>query len=151
MKFNSCAFTGHRRMRDDLDMQLLEKSIRYLIEECGVNVFYNGMARGFDLIAARTVIELKKTYRVRLIACIPCKGQERSYSAAEQAEYADILENCDEVRILSEQYYGGCMLRRDRYMVENADVILAYLREESGGTFYTVSYARQKEKHLMII
>ena len=36
------------------------------------------------------------------------------------------------------------MLKRDRYMVDNSDIVVAYLTKSSGGTYYTVKYANEK-------
>lgn len=146
-----CAFTGHRNVKDDLDLELLEKSVIYLIEERGINTFYDGMARGFDLIAAGLVLKLKEKYSIRLIACVPCRGQDSSFSKINKNEYAEILKSCDEVIVLSERYYNGCMQARDRFMVDNAEVVLAYLNEDSGGTWYTVNYAVQANKEIFVI
>lgn len=147
----SCALTGHRKLYDDFNEELLNKALVNVIEKEGVTAFYNGMARGFDLISARHVLNLKKKYNIKLIACVPCKGQENGYSPSEKAEYARILSECDEVRVLYEHYFDGCMLNRDRYMVDNSSLIIAYLRETKGGTSYTVNYAELKERKIFII
>lgn len=136
----ACALTGHRDLPADFDYEKLEKAIVGLMRE-GVKNFYCGMARGFDLTAAVYVIKHKKRYGARLIGCIPCPAQDKFYSAREKERYAFILENCDEKVCLSEEYYAGCMQARDRYMVDNADTVLCFLKRSSGGTRYTVDYA----------
>jgi hypothetical protein len=55
----SCAFTGHRDLEEDFS----EEKLRFYIEQLilkGVSVFYNGMAKGFDLISAEILLSLKK-------------------------------------------------------------------------------------------
>jgi uncharacterized phage-like protein YoqJ len=147
----SCAFTGHREVNDYLDGQLLEKCLKNLIDQ-GVNTFYNGMAKGFDLLAAELVLKLKRTYpQIKLIACIPCLGQEKSYSDEDKSRYAAILEKCDDIKIISRTYYTGCMFARDRYMVDNSDYLVALLRHTHGGTYYTVSYAKSKNKPIIVV
>ncbi len=149
---NKCAFTGHRNIKEDFSEEKLEKSVLYLIENRNVDTFLCGMARGFDLIAGQLIIKLKGKYPyLKLIACVPCRGQESLFSSQAAKLYSDTLKGCDEVKVLSERYYNGCMQARDRYMVDNADVVLGYLNEGSGGTYYTVSYAEQKGKELYII
>ena len=46
--------------------------------------------------------------------------------------------------MLSPYYYDGCMQARDRFLVDNADVVVSFLRRKSGGTYYTVNYAATK-------
>ena len=106
---------------------------------------YCGMALGFDLLAAERVIEFKAKYPgVQLIACIPCAGQCEKYSPSNQKRYAEILKNCDEQVCLSEFYFKGCMHARNRYMVERADCMIAYIQKEEGGTAFTVKLFRKK-------
>lgn len=137
----TCAFTGHREITDEVDISVLDGYISSLAE-AGVTAFLSGMAMGFDLIAAERVLELKKgNDKIKLYACIPCSAQQKAYPAAEKQRYEKILSGCDEVLILSEKYYNGCMLARNRFMVDNAGHIVAYTRKNRGGTYYTLKYA----------
>jgi uncharacterized phage-like protein YoqJ len=146
-----CAFTGHRVLTEEFDEKLLFDCIKNLIEN-GVDTFYCGMAVGFDLIAAQCVIDLKIDYPyLKLIACIPCEGQERYFEEDEKTVYQEVLSKCSSVIVLSKKYYKGCMQVRDQYMVDNSDVLVAFLRCNKGGTHYTVSYAEKKNKQIYII
>ena len=134
----SCVFTGHRLLDEDFSVKKLKQRIKAVIER-GVDTFYNGMAMGFDLIAAETLLSLKKKYsHVKLIACIPCYKQERSFSETDKKRYAEVLKNADEKIQLAEEYYRGCMQARDKYMAERADVMIAYCKKPTGGAAYTV-------------
>ena len=53
--------------------------------------------------------------------------------------------------MLQTQYTNGCLQKRNRYLVDNADIVLAVWNGTPGGTEYTVSYAKKKEKTLVII
>ncbi len=137
-EIKSCVFTGHRSLGEDLSPRDLKREIKKAIER-GVDIFYNGMAMGFDLLAAEKVIELKKKYpAVKLIACIPCYGQEKGFSAEDKLRYAAILKVADEQVCLSQSYYRGCMQVRDKYMAERADMMIAYCKKQTGGAAYTV-------------
>ena len=116
-----CAFTGHRAMKWPIDGELFERSLVNLIENFEIDTFLDGMAMGFDLFAARKVIELKKKYRIELVACIPYGDQISSMKGDDRQLYEYVLENCDDVRIISAEYYPGCLYARNRYMVDNAD------------------------------
>lgn len=146
-----CAFTGHRDMREDFDFLLFERYLEELIKNRGADTFFDGMARGFDQFAALKVIQLKNKYNVRLVACIPFGGQIDTMRAEDRQKYEYILERCDDVRVLAPQYYPGCMYARNRYMVDNADAVLAHFHGGKGGTKYTVDYAKKTGKQLIII
>ena len=140
----SCAFTGHRNLNADFSLKELKIKIEGLIKEKKVNTFYCGMAMGFDLYAGEIVAKLKKKYPVRLIACVPYYGQEKGYLEDYKKRYVKLLKACDEQVLLSEKYYRGCLLQRNRYMVDNSQFLICYLREQMGGTFYTVKYFKKK-------
>ena len=136
----NCAFTGHRQLGDDFSARKLKKEIKNMME-MGVETFYNGMAMGFDLLAAEQVLDLKKKFpAVKLIACVPCYGQEKYFSEEDKERYANILKKANEVVLLSDHYYNGCMQKRDRYMVDHAEALIAYSKKEEGGAAYTVRY-----------
>ena len=148
----SCALTGHRKLGEGFDIAKLEKAVDDVVER-GVYIFYCGMATGFDLIAAKVVLERKKNNNsIKLIACVPCPYQERYYPADEKKCYKEVLNSCDEVKLVSEKYFNGCMLVRDRFMVDNCETVLAYLDgRKEGGTAYTVRYARCLDRRIYII
>jgi uncharacterized phage-like protein YoqJ len=140
----TCAFTGHRELYDGFSKLKLTMAVRRLAQE-GVHTFYNGMAMGFDLLAAETVLALKKEYpQLKLVACIPCYNQEKNFSDEDKKRYVQILKRADEQVLLSEKYYRGCMQVRDQYMVDRADVLVCYCIKETGGAAYTKKYCQKK-------
>ena len=142
-KKKTCAFTGHRELENDIDLPYLKECVQGIIDR-GYETFLCGMAWGFDLLAAQAVLELKEDNpQIKLIACVPCPGQEKNFPEEEKIKYKEIIEKCDEVRVISKNFYKGCMYARDRYMVDNSALLLAYDRRHEGGTYYTVTYAVQ--------
>ena len=144
-KLVACAFTGHRNLLEDFDEKSIEKAVENCIKR-GVEVFYNGVAKGFDLVSAKVVVSLKKKYpNIKLIACIPCYNQEKSYNEEEKKEYIEVLSKADEkVYVSDREYFRGCMQKRDRFLVDKADILIAYLKEDKGGTAFTVNYCKKK-------
>ena len=150
-QIKNCAFTGHREMDGNFSIVKLQKTVLVLAER-GVKNFFCGMAKGFDLYAAEAVIKIKKQYPdVRLIACIPYYGQEKTYSQEDKKRYVTILRNCDAKFTFTDTYYKGCALVRDRYMADCADLLVAYLKKKTGGTAYTVGYFQKKYPEREII
>ena len=140
----ACAFTGHRDLAENFNKEQLKSEIIVLIEE-GATAFYCGMAVGFDLLAAETVLALKKDYPfIKLVACIPCEGQDKYFSPTQKEKYASLVELSDEKIILYPRYVRGCMQARNRYMCDNAEVLIAHLYKDSGGTAGTVAYFEKK-------
>ena len=141
--YKTVAFSGHRVLTGyDFDPALMDRVILNLIKT-GTENFLCGMALGFDMAAAESVLELKKKYKVKLTAVLPCADQSQNFSEANKIRYQRILKRCDEVITLSEEYFSGCMHARDRYLVDNGDAVVCFLRKNSGGTYYTVNYAKK--------
>ncbi len=142
--YKKVAFTGHRVLTGyDFDYALLDRVILNLLKE-GADEFYCGMALGFDMAAAESLLQYRNDFGFKLVACLPYPGQNETFSEKNKERHQNILERCDEVISVSEYYYNGCMFARDRYLVDNCDVLVSFLRRKSGGTFYTVNYAKQK-------
>lgn len=114
--------------------------------------FISGGALGVDLDFAEEVLRAKKIYaEITLEIAVPCKTQTVRWTVAERLRYFSILDRADKVTILSEQYSSFCMLKRNEYMVDKSDFVLAYWNgEESGGTWYTINYAKQKRKAVTV-
>lgn len=145
----TCALTGHRELPEGFDRSALYDALEALIRE-GCTTFCCGMARGFDLLALECLIDLKRRYHVRIQACIPHEGQERSFPRSERERYRSLLALCDEREVLAASYYAGCFLARNRYMAERADLVFAYCTRKTGGTAYTVRYARELGKKVVL-
>ena len=137
-KYRACAITGHRHVPETISEERVAAVFRDLIQQ-GVELFYNGLAIGFDLLTAKVLLSLKKEYpHIRLHGCIPFYGQEKYFSAEEKALYHTVLTSCDEITIFDECYHRNSYFKRNDFMVANADVLFAYCIDTKGGAAYTV-------------
>lgn len=154
MNNKSCCFTGHRDLPQNLIPAIKEKLKTQLIKltEEGFTDFYAGGAIGFDTLAALCVLELKKEYpHIRLHIIIPCADQTKSWDEKNKLIYQEIRDAADEALCLSPVYFNGCMMVRNRYMVDASSVLIAYLTKNSGGSASTVKYAESKKLHIINI
>lgn len=140
----SCCFTGHRDIPKD-KAKAIQHTLECLISELcekGCREFISGGAIGFDTMAAETVLRLKKSFpETRLIMALPCRNQHIKWGNADRLRYEQILKSADSVVYLAESYVTGCMHLRNKYMVDNSELCIAYLGKKGGGTEYTVNYA----------
>lgn len=147
MKEKTVCFTGHRTI-PMLKKWKIEKKLKDTLEtliEEGYCYFGAGGALGFDTIAAQIVLNLKKKHpEIKLILVLPCKNQTRGWDEKDISVYESIIGQADKVVYTQEHYDRGCMFKRNRHLVDNSSVCVAYLTEEKGGTAYTVNYANQK-------
>lgn len=143
----TCCFTGHRELPFLAHRRIaakLEKAVVAQIDR-GIRFFGAGGALGFDTLAAQTVLKLKKEYPdIKLILVLPCLTQTKGWLAEDVEEYERIKAQADKVVYTSREYAKGCMLKRNRHLVDNSSVCICYLAKKDGGTAYTVNYARER-------
>ena len=161
-KSATCAFTGNRPHRlpwcdDESNSEcvrvkaILREKVRSLIEQ-GVVLFVCGMANGADLYFAETVIALKAEYpSVMLEGAGPYHGQERTWPRSERERYEKAIKGCDFVTVVSEHGSKWAPLKRNRYMVDKASILLSLNYAESGGSAYTERYARENKVKIIKI
>ena len=149
-----CCFTGHRVIPAAVGEELklrLRAEIENLINR-GTLVFIAGGALGFDTLAAQAVVALKSKYPfIKLVLALPCGSQSESWSGTHRKVYDELLSACDLVHYVSYSYTNDCMRLRNEFMVKHAAYCVCYLRRESGGTAYTVRYARRAEREIITL
>lgn len=151
----TCAFSGHRPEKlpwgtdegdprcEALKIQMEHQLVKLL--DSGVDRFLCGMARGTDLMFGELVVKLRSTYPIALEGILPCPDQEKRWPPEEQLRFQTLLRCCDRVLCLQEQYSEGCMLRRNRYMVDRAQILMTvWDGDPHSGTGSTRSYAEKK-------
>ncbi len=148
----TCCFTGQckiaqgkygeikRRITEEID-RAYEKGYRRFL--CGGTV-------GFDTMCADAVIEKRKKHSdMSLVLVIPYLGQNEQWSDEDKALYDRIYSECDECYCTSEFYTDECVDRRNRAMVDDSSLCIAYLEHGICDTDYTLNYA--KENQLTVI
>lgn len=143
----SCCFTGHRKINSDEYTFIIEKLEQKIIEliEKGIIYFRCGGALGFDTLVAKLIINLKIKYPyIKLILILPCVEQTKWWKEEDKEIYKYVIDNSDKVLYTSQNYFRGCMFKRNRVLVDESRFCICYLTKNSGGTFYTVNYAKEK-------
>ena len=148
-----CAFTGHRPQRlpwggreEDPRCLALKAMLESAVEQVaqrGCRTFLCGMARGCDTYFAEIVLA-RRDRGLRLEAEIPCPGQADRWPEADRRRYHALLLECAVVHVLDDVYSEGCMLRRNRAMVDRADILITVYDGSGGGTGSTIAYANAR-------
>jgi uncharacterized phage-like protein YoqJ len=147
------SFTGHRKILNQYYPHKVWNPICTevvkILEDLKPDMILSGMALGFDSVACEAAIALNIPFK----AIIPFKGQETAWPYKSQKRYNDYLTKAQEVIILSEgKYEAWKMETRNRYLVDNCDMVLAcYDDSQKGGTGNCVRYAQSKNKEIKII
>ena len=154
-KNKTCCFTGHRGM-SIAEKKTACECVTHLIEDLynrGYRHFITGGAIGFDTVAAVCVVSARDTKYpdITLTLAIPCPDQTLKWSEKDKRNYNRIMMCANESVLLSPEYTPYCMHQRNRWMVDNSSVVIAYCHSEKGGSYSTLTYAKKKGVALMNI
>lgn len=141
--------------------------------ESGYRTFITGMAMGVDQWAGQIVAEMKNTYPdVKLVAAIPFASQSSVWYPKNKQVWLNLLTSCDEIYVIDQQPDTSITLdelldlsqipntdakylishklnKRNEWMVDKADSILAIFKHTPGGTANCVQYAQSKGKRIV--
>jgi uncharacterized phage-like protein YoqJ len=145
---HSCCFTGHRpeklQVTEEVLRAQMEKGIDAAIKD-GFTVFISGMSRGADIVGAEIVLERKASgIPVKLVAASPYEGFENTWPASWKQRYREIILNADDVHYIVQTYHRSCFQRRNIWMVDRSNRVLAAYNGSAGGTKNTIKYAEKQ-------
>ena len=156
------AFTGYRP--EKLPFRESEGDAAYLrfrkilykvicrMAELGYTDFVSGVAMGFDTWVAEDVLRLKAERRdVHLECAIPFPTQADRWRERDRFRRDRILAAADSVVTLCPEYTKNAFFLRNRYMVDEADAIVCCYDGKTGGTAYTIDYAKKSGKVIIQI
>ena len=160
MEKKVCGFTGYRPEKlpygtDErhpdcicLKKELLQQVYRAV--EDGMTYFICGGAQGADTFAAEAVLFAQKAHpEIVLEIAAPFLGQERTWAPRQQARYHAILDKAQRITYISDTPAVEYFFKRNRYIVDHADRIVAVFDGKRGGTAQTVRYAEKQGKQLV--
>ena len=130
-------FCGHSDTQDTPELRSwLQEAIREQVES-GATLFLLGGYGSFDGIAASVVWELKKDYpEIESILVLPYLDRNVDASKYDGTTYPP-LENVPRRYAIS---------KRNHWMVESADIVIANVKYGWGGAAQTLEYAMKKKK-----
>ena len=148
----TCTFTGHRAAKlpwryNEADPRCVNLKQRIYdtaeaVYSSDYTHFICGMAEGCDMFFCEAVLALREEHpEIHVEAAIPFAGQADRWPVSERARYERLLSQCDKRTLLQEEYSPGCMMKRNRYMVDHAQLVIACYDGKTGGTLNTIRYA----------
>lgn len=144
------AGTGHRpdKLSDgyaESGHARLVSLARWALEKYKPTLVISGMALGWDQALAEAAV----SYGIPFEAAVPFLGQENRWPRESIERYQRLLSQARKVTVVSEGGYSARkMQRRNEYMSDRADALLALWNGSDGGTANCIQYTR--EKHPMI-
>lgn len=144
------AFFGHRYIDNPLKVEaLLEEQIRKLISEKEYVDFLVGRNGEFDQCVSSTVLRVRKNVRddnSALVLMLPYPTAEYLNNEEYFHDYYADVEISYEA---SKAHPKSAIQIRNREMVDRADLIICYVKENEGGAYSTIKYAKRQGKSII--
>lgn len=148
MQNKVCCCFGHRDVSEDIDSSL-ERILKKLIVKEGVNVFMSGDRGSFDTSFTYTVFRLKDKYpKIQLHLIEPYFTQKLEKN---KLFYEFLYDSVIIPEVAANADYKAAIPIRNRWMVDNSDIIVAYIRRDYGGAYNAVKYAEEKNKRIIYV
>ncbi len=143
------AVTGHRP--DKLggyaalaNFRAIRRHMRDFLEDApqGELFLLSGGALGID----QFWIEVGLHLQLPVVALLPFKGYDAKWPIASRQYYEKILAQCEEVRYIADEYKPDSYQKRNEFLVDDCDVLVAYWNGEESGTQNCIDYAISRNK-----
>lgn len=136
-------FTGHRTLAETETLyKELVLALRASIPQSGTVSFYLGGYGMFDELCLRACREIKIEFPLcRICYVTPYYPQKTTHT--ELSHYDESI--YPPLETVPPRF---AIHRRNRWMVEQADLVIAYVKYQ-GGAFQMLEYARKKEKAIL--
>jgi uncharacterized phage-like protein YoqJ len=142
------SFTGHRPDKIFGKEKYIFEEIEKKLVELKPDKIISGMAVGVDQIAACVAVKLS----IPFIAAVPFEGQEKIWPKEAKAHYNHLLSKTTEIKIVCEGGFTAWKFqKRNEWMVDNSDILIACWNGSSGGTANCVKYAEKIKKEIIYI
>lgn len=146
-----CTFTGHREVFHPDIKEILNCEIEKLLQTDTDFLFLNGGMGEFDSMSAQAVRKGKKRHpekHIKLALVLPYMTNRIN------ADKDFFEQNFDEIiipDIIIGTHYKAVIGLRNRWMIDKADKVIAYVYRNSGGASTTVKYALNQGKQVVNI
>jgi uncharacterized phage-like protein YoqJ len=144
------AGTGHRLKKLGYDDKIYFKMIsiteNFLREQKDISLVVSGMAQGWDQALAQACINLKIPFE----AAMPFDNMEGAWPPEGCSRFRNILKFAKiETTVTPGKYLAWKMQKRNEYMVDKCDLLVALWDGSSGGTGNCIQYAQSKSRNII--
>ena len=147
MRGHRCCFTGHRPEKLLRGKEQITADLTTAIDNAisdGYRTFISGMAMGVDIWAAQIVLEKKDVLPgLHLICALPFPGFGDRWSLQWSDVYHEIIRHADLVKSISPSFSYASYQKRNEWMVDHSNRVIAVFNGSAGGTKNTMEYAQR--------
>ena len=142
---------GHRIIEDYLTVEAkLYELLRIITQKENKEIeFLVGRNGDFDLMAASVIRKLKKetgNENAFLTLVLPYETAELRNNTESFESYYDSIEICEASADCNFKY---AIVARNRDMIDRSDMVVVYVKNESGGAYQSLKYAEKNQKRVI--
>lgn len=146
-----CTFAGHREVYGLFVDEKIEECIEEVLQGDREFLFYVGGMGEFDKKCATAVRKTQKKYPhlcINLVLVLPYLSNRLNTEKTYYTEKYDsiLIPFADE-----SVHYKAAIQKRNRWMVDRATCVIAYIRHKGGGAWETVRYAERCRKRILYV
>ena len=142
-----CAFFGHRNTPLSFELETkLEKLVRNLIYD-GVYEFWCCNEGTFDLLSRIVMLRLKQEKPYIQLCYVSAYNPDKFPKLKRQS-----IEKDFEIIYANEIANGHpkfAITRRNKFIVQNADILITYIKNNSGGAYNAIKLAQKHSKKII--
>lgn len=145
----SIAVTGHQPFLlggygDEAALKLRNFARSWLRENKPKEVI-SGLAAGWDTaVAEAAIIE-----DIPLVSALAYRGQADEWPEKAKQKHGQLIEKSIYVYVYSDKKEHGCYTRRDRWVLDRGDIVLALWSGVDGGTARAISHANKLNRPIV--
>ena len=139
----TCTFAGHACVYSTYVRQQLEAEIEAFISGTDPAVFYVGGRGDFDRMASAAVRTRKERYRDKKIQLYLVEPYMRERINRDRAYYESLYDGIIIPQELLDVHPKVAITKRNRWMCERADCLIAFVQRDFGGAYQTLKYAKK--------
>lgn len=146
----TCTFAGHRDVFQADIPKKLDKVISQILA-FGDNSyrFLVGVRGQFDEMCSSAVRKVKREHKdkqITLVLVLPYFSQELNTNKEYYDQFYDDVVIPSE---LADVHYKAVITKRNRWLIEQSDILIAFVYRNFGGAYTTINYAIKKEKRVI--
>lgn len=145
----SCTFAGHREVYGRNVQSSIELAIESILKKDSSFVFYSGDMGEFDKMCSAAVRTAKRRHPeldIKLMVVLPyMMAKINTDKDFYNKLYDDIIIPIE----LSDAHYKSAITKRNRWIIDRSDCLIAYVYRDFGGAYATLKYAYRMEKEVI--
>lgn len=142
----TCTFAGHREVNQPAIEARLDAEIEKLLQTDNEFQFLTGGMGQFDDMGANAVRAAKRRHPEKCITLTLVLPYMSNQLNTDKEYYRFYYDQIIIPKELDTTYYKAAIQLRNRWMIDRADAVIAYIYRDFGGASATVRYAHKQGK-----